>query len=86
MDKNPNQLTIFQLWLRIWTQDYQEQIQLAVRAGLELEAFKFQVQHSNCSATLPPDQSILITLWKVWTQESFQKLVEFDCSGERSPE
>ena len=25
-------------------------------------------------------------LWKVWTQESFQKWVEFDCPGERSPE
>ena len=25
-------------------------------------------------------------LWKVWTQESFQKYVEFDRPGERSPE
>ena len=27
-----------------------------------------------------------IILWKVWTQESFQKLVEFDRPGEHSPE
>ena len=27
----------------------------------------------------------LLSLWKVWTQESFQK-VEFDRPGERSPE
>ena len=28
---------------------------------------------------------MIIKLWKVWTQESFQK-VEFDRLGERSPE
>ena len=28
---------------------------------------------------------LFIKLWKVWTQESFQK-VEFDRPGERSPE
>ena len=39
--KNPswlNQWAILQAWPRIWTQDYRGQIQLAVRAGLELEA------------------------------------------------
>ena len=41
--KNPNwseanQLAILQAWPRIWTPDYREQIQLAVRAGLELRA------------------------------------------------
>ena len=39
--KNPNwlnQWAFLQAWPRIWTQDYREQIQLAVRAGLELEA------------------------------------------------
>ena len=39
--KNPNwqeanQLAILQTWTRIWTQGYREQIQLAVRVGLEL--------------------------------------------------
>ena len=38
----------------IWTQGYQEQIQLAVRAGLELGASELQVQRSSRSATLPP--------------------------------
>ena len=37
-----NQLAIVQAWLRIWTQDYREQIQQAI------------VQGSNRSATLPP--------------------------------
>ena len=72
MDKNPNQLTIFQQWLRIWTQDYREQIQLAVRAGLELGVFKLQVQRSNCSAMILPGQSILITLWKVEPRSHFR--------------
>ena len=27
-----------------------------------------------------------VKLWKVWTEESFQKLVEFDRTGERSLE
>ena len=40
-----------QAWPRILTWDYREQIQLAVRAGLELG---LQFQLSNCSATLPP--------------------------------
>ena len=39
---------------RIWTQDYREQIQLAVRAGLELGASGLQVQRSNHSAMLSP--------------------------------
>ena len=30
-------------WQRVWTGDYREQIQLAVRAGLELEASELQV-------------------------------------------
>ena len=33
---------------------YQEQIQLAVRVGLELGVSGLQVQRSNHSATLPP--------------------------------
>ena len=54
--KNPNwqetnQLTMLQAWQRIWTQNYQEQIQLVVRAGLELMASGLQVHHPNCWAT-----------------------------------
>ena len=53
--KNPNwleanQLAILQMWSRIWTRDYREQIQLA---SLELGAFELQVQRPNRSATLP---------------------------------
>ena len=28
----------------------------------------------------------VVKVWKVWTQESFQKKVEFDRPGERCPE
>ena len=41
-------------WLRSCTQDYQEEIQLAFREGIEVGACGFQFQHSNQSATLPP--------------------------------
>ena len=41
-------------WTRIWSWDYGEQIELAVRAGLELGASKLQVQHFSHSARLPP--------------------------------
>ena len=43
-----------QAWPRIRTRDYREQIQLVVRAGLELGASELQVQRSNRSATLRP--------------------------------
>ena len=39
-----NQLAVLQAWPRIWTLDYQEQIQLGVRAGLELGASELQLQ------------------------------------------
>ena len=47
--KNPNwqeanQLGYLQAWSRIWTRNYHEQIQLAVRAGLELGASELKVQ------------------------------------------
>ena len=32
-----------QAWLRIWTWDYREQIQLAARAGLELGVSELQI-------------------------------------------
>ena len=43
-----------QAWLRVWTRDYPEQIQPAVRVGLELGASELQVQRSHHSATLSP--------------------------------
>ena len=57
--KNPNwleanQLAILQVWPRICTRDYQEQIHLAVRARLQLGASELHVQRSNQSVTLPP--------------------------------
>ena len=39
-------------WQDYWALDYREQIQLAVRAGLELRASELQVQRSNHSAIL----------------------------------
>ena len=49
--KNPNwqeanQLAIYKFGRGTWTQDYCEQIQLAVRAGLEIGASELQVQRS----------------------------------------
>ena len=43
--------------------------------------------HQDWDFPLMTEQTKLISylLWKVWTQESFQK-VEFDRPGERSPE
>ena len=50
-----NQLAGYlQAWLRIWTWDYQEQVQLAAWAGLEPGDSTLQVKRSNRSATLPP--------------------------------
>ena len=45
-----NQLAIY---TEAWSNFNWEQIQLAVRAGLELGASELQVQRSNHSATLP---------------------------------
>ena len=56
--KNPTQLLVdkpvgyLQASPRIWTRDYREQTQLAVRAGLELGDSGLQVQRFNRSATL----------------------------------
>ena len=49
-----NQLAILQGWPRISTWDCREQIQLAVREGIELKALGLQVKLLNCSAMLPP--------------------------------
>ena len=60
MVKNPNWpqtnlMAILQEWSKIYIWDHHEQIQLAVRAGLEIGASGFMlVQRSNRSATLPP--------------------------------
>ena len=48
----------------IWTRDYREQIQLAVKAGLELGASELQVRRSNHSATMPPQEWKDISLRK----------------------
>ena len=45
-------ITILQVWPKIRTQDYHEQIQLAVGAGLERGASRLQVWCSNHSAIL----------------------------------
>ena len=49
-----NQLAFYKPGPKIRTWDGGEQIQLALRAGLELGAFGLQVQRFNRSATLPP--------------------------------
>ena len=43
------------------------------------------IQISELMFTFPREKLFLI-VWKVWTQESFQKYVEFDRLGERSHE
>ena len=48
-DTEVNQLAILQAWPRIWIRDNWEQIQAAVRAGLQLGAFEIQVRRSNSS-------------------------------------
>lgn len=52
MVKNPNwweahQLGLLQAWMRIWTQNYQQQIQLAVRERLEPRDSRLQIQRYN---------------------------------------
>lgn len=52
MVKNPNwweanQLALLQAWMRIWTQNYQQQIQLAVRERLEPRDSRLQIQRYN---------------------------------------
>ena len=42
-----NQLALLQAWMRIWTQNYRQQIQLAVREQLELKASRLQIQRYN---------------------------------------
>ena len=37
-------------------------------------------------SALRGDEFNKMSLWKVWTQESFQEYFEFDRPGERSPE
>ena len=47
---------------RIWTRDYREQIQLAVRAGLERGTCRMQFQRSNHWAKLPSSFSNVISI------------------------
>ena len=61
MGKNSNWWETNQLaTLQAWPGIYREQIQLAVRVGLELGASELQVQRSNHSATLPPNLNTFI--------------------------
>ena len=76
--KNPNwpwckPAGYLQAWPRIWTWDYHEQIQLAVRAGLQLEASKLQVHATSSIERL----SILLLLLSIsWMAEKLDcKLV-----------
>ena len=56
-----NQLAIYDRG-RGFDRDYREQIQLAVRVGLELGASELQVQRTNRSATLalPPYLDVMV--------------------------
>ena len=73
--KNPNwpetnQLAIYDRG-RGFDRDYREQIQLAVRVGLELGASELQVQRTNRSATLalPPYLDVMViynSVWDLW--------------------
>ena len=69
MVKNPNwweanQLALLQAWMRIWTQNYQQQIQLAVRERLEPRDSRLQIHigspsNQKCnSLPSPPLRSI----------------------------
>ena len=66
--KNPNwpeanQVAIYKRGRGIWTLDYREQIQLALRAGLVGAS---EVRRSNCSATLPRTQlDKELFIWKI---------------------
>ena len=53
---------------RSWAKYYLEQIQLVVRAGLELGISRFQVRHLDHSVTLPPSKwaSEIHTQRKAW--------------------
>ena len=65
-----NQLAIYDRG-RGFDRDYREQIQLAVRVGLELGASELQVQRTNRSATLalPPYLDVMViynSVWDLW--------------------
>ena len=63
-----NQLAIYKRG-RGFDRDYREQIQLAVRVGLELGASELQVQRTNRSATLPPYWDVMViynSVWDLW--------------------
>lgn len=50
-----------QAWPRVWTRDYREQILLAVRAGLKLEASELQVQLGHVASSHKPAVSRLMS-------------------------
>ena len=65
--KNPNwlkanQIAILQVWSRIWTLDYQKQIQLAVRARIKYGVHGLQFQGSTPLATLPSQRDLFLVM------------------------
>ena len=75
-------MAILQEWPRIYSRDYREQIQLAVRAGLELGASELQVQRSNHLATLPPNLHLFIDLNIPSVTRPFCRFIHSLCKNE----
>ena len=75
-------MAILQAWPRIYSQDYREQIQLAVRAGLELGASELHVQRSNHSATLPPNLNTFIDINILSLTRPFCRFIHSLCKHE----
>ena len=75
-------MAILQAWPRIYSRVYREQIQLAVRAGLELGAPELQVQRSNHSATLPPNLNTFIDINILSLTQPFCRFIHSLCKNE----
>ena len=75
-------MAILQAWPRIYSRDYREQIQIAVRAGLELGASELQVQRSNHSATLPPNLNTFIDINILSLTRPFCRSIHSQCKNE----
>ena len=75
-------MAILQAWLRIYSRVYREQIQIAVRVGLELGASELQVQRSNHSATLPPNLNTFIDINILSLTRSFCRSIHSLCKNE----
>ena len=75
-------MAILQAWPRIYSRVYREQIQLAVRVGLELGAPELQVQRSNHSATLPPNLNTFIDINILSLTRPFCRFIHSLCKNE----